>query len=202
MNAQPTGDGTQAHPENAGATDTAKQSVLERMLRTDETKVEGAMHQTRLASWEDGQGLTEQGATVRKAASCLLDPEAGDTIVVWRNASGEAWALNVLMRAHASAPAMLSAGESVAIAADQITIKGKSVHVHAEEVLENVTTKHAVFARHSETCQLRVADVGTDVRRAGHVNDIVRGSLMQKATNWIAHTVRDVRMHARAMMVD
>ena len=75
------------------------------------------------------------------------------------------------------------------------------MHIQAEDFLTSTRNRHAVEHVRTETVDTRVAQVGTDVRRAGHASDEVEGTMLQRAGTWVSNTVREARHRARGIPV-
>ena len=63
------------------------------------------------------------------------------------------------------------------------------MHIQAEDFLTSTRNRHAVEHVRTETVDTRVAQIGTDVRRAGHASDEVEGTMLQRTGTWISNTV-------------
>ena len=86
-----------------------------------------------------------------RAASCLLTPEAGDTVAWWHAGDGEGYILAVLTRANEGPQRLLfdgdaeigSRGGSLSLHADEaVTVRGERLNVDADEL-----SLHARLAR-------------------------------------------------------
>ena len=76
------------------------------------------------------------------------------------------------------------------------------MHIQAQDFLTSTRNRHAVEHVRTETVDTRVAQIGTDIRRASHASDEVEGTILQRAGTWISNTVREARHHARAFLFD
>ena len=99
-------------------------------------------------------------------------------------------------------PTVLAAPGGLAIEAPRVGVTAQAVHVLAEDFLTNTRNRHAVEHVRTETVQTRVAQIGTDVRRASQATDEVEGTVLARAGMWISTTVREARLHARAFLFD
>ena len=177
-------------------------SVLERMLsRPEDAPVSGTLMEASIASWADADGTLADGHAVRLGASCLLRPAPGDRVLIWSGGTGERWVLTVLERT-AAAPATLASTGPLTIRAPRVAIAAEAVHIQAQDFLTSTRNRHAVEHVGTETVQTRVAQIGTDIRRAGHATDEVEGTLLQRAGTWISNTLKEARLHARAFLFD
>ena len=187
-----------AHPET---TESTAGTVLERMLHNPaHAPRDGTLAEAVVTSWADTAGTVADGHTARLGASCLLRPAAGDRVLLWC-CGAERWVLAVLHRV-AAQPTVLAADGPLAIQAPRLALTANAVHIHAEEFLTSTRNRHAVEDVRTETVRTRVAQVGTDIRRAGHATDEVEGTVLQRAGTWISNTVREARLHARAFLFD
>ena len=192
------------HPraETAGEAGAAS-SVLERVLAHPGAEPRaGAMREAEVVAWTEAAGTLADGRPARLGASCLLRPAAGDRVVVWAGESGERWVLGVLERPGESPAKVLATSGPLTIQAPRVVLAAGAVHIHAEDFLTSTRNRHAVEHTRTETVQVRVAQVGTDVRRAVNVSDDVEGTVLQRAGTWISNTVREARLHARAFLFD
>ena len=154
-----------------------------------------------LASWADTSGTLADGATVRLAASCLVRPSSGDRVLVYSSADEVRWILAVL-DAPQSRTTVLAASEGLAIEAPRVAVAAQAVHILADDFLSNARNRHAVEHVRTETVRTRVAQIGTDVRRASQATDEVEGTVLARAGMWISNTLKEARLHARAFLFD
>lgn len=160
------------------------------------------MGTSRVASWADDRGMLEHGRAARLGASCLLRPQAGDRVLVWSD-DGDCWILVVLERADRESPAVLATDAAhLALRADRIALTGRAVHIAAEDFLTSTRNRHAVENTRTETCEVRVSRIGTDIRRVVAADEEVSGTLLQRAGTWLSTTVRDARLRARTFLFD
>ena len=140
------------------------------------------------------------GATARIAPSCLVRPEPGDRVLVWGR-SGERFVLAVLARgADRDAPAVIGSRSGLVLEAPRVSVRAESVHVRAGEVLTSARAVHEVSGISTRSAEVRVADIGTDVRRAKNARDEVEGTLVERFGAWVSDTAREARIAARAML--
>ncbi len=178
-------------------------SVLEQALRRGERGADdGALESVLVSAWNDAAGILADGRAARQAASCLLRPVPGDLVLIWSPATGPGWVLGILERAGENETAVLAVPGSLAIEAPRVGIAAHSVHVVAEDLLTSVRNHHAVTHTHTETSDVRVAQIGTDIRRATTADDAVEGTFLQRTGTWISNTVRDARLRARTFLFD
>ena len=191
--------------QDAGSTAGAPHavSVLERMLEHPAGKSRtGTVTEAEVVAWTESAGTLDDGCTARLGVSCLLCPMAGDRVLAWTAEDGERWVLSVLHRPGEAPAAVLSTPGPLTIKAPRVGVIAAGVHIHAEEFLSSTRHRHAVEHTRTEIVRLRVAQVGTDVRRAFNATDTVDGTLLQRAGVWISNTVREARLHARAFLFD
>lgn len=191
-------------PEAVG---TPGRSVLARLLHEEAHAPSGDPHGSELReavieSWAGSRGVLRGGIPAVIAASCLLVPRCGDTVVVWGRAGAPACVTAVLVRADPEAAAELNLGTHATLDASRLSLRAEHVAVSAREILTNAASHHAVTGTKTEHAATRVADVGRDVRRAGHVSDEVTGTLLQRAGMWLSNVVREARLHAKATLFD
>lgn len=177
-------------------------SVLERMLaEPDAGQRSGTLLEGVLATWAETSGTLSDGRTVRLGASCLLQPTPGDRVLVWSGGDGERWILHVLDQS-GSEPALVALKRPLTIKAPRVSLSAGDVHIQAEDFLTSTRNRHAVEHVRTETVDTRIAQVGTDIRRASHASDEVEGTILQRAGTWISNTLREARHHARAFLFD
>ena len=127
----------------------------------------------------------------------------GDRVLVWAaNSDGLRWVLTVLQRATKDADAVLAMDDPVTLKSSRIRLSAESVQIGADTFLVSARNSHTVTDTDTETARIRVANVGTDIRRATTVDDNVSGTLMQRAGTWISSTVREARLRARTFLFD
>ena len=189
-------------PAGAAPDGDGSASVLERMLAHPVPPRPGAMIETAVASWAETSGTLTDGRVARLGASCLLRPMAGDRVVVWSGADRERWVLGVLERPGEAPGAVLATPGPLTIRASRVVLAADAVHIHAQDFLTSTRNRHAVEHTRTETVHTRVAQIGTDIRRATHASDEVSGTVLQRAGTWISNTVREARLHARAFLFD
>ena len=198
------GAGTAAAGQPAHARDAA--SVLERVLARGEDREPaggGVPHEATVATWTGSAGTLSDGRTVGSSASCLLRPAPGDRVLVWRGRDDDqGWILAVLERASEDAPAVLATSGPLAIEAPRVGVAAQAVHLVSDEFLTRTRNRHAVEDTRTETARVRVAQVGTDIRRATHADDAVEGTFLQRVGVWISNTTREARFRARTFLFD
>lgn len=178
-------------------------SVLERMLaRPAQPPGMGVMSETTVAAWTESTGTLADGRTARAGASCLLRPVAGDRVLVWSGEGGSRWILSVLERPDDTPAAVLATPGPLTVEAPRIGLAAGAVHIQAEDFLTTTRNRHAVEQTRTETVHVRVAQVGTDIRRATNATDEISGTFLQRAGTWISNTAREARLRARAFLFD
>lgn len=176
--------------------------MLDRMLGTpDQSSGVGSLADGEVATWAETRGTLADGRAVRLGASCLLRPTPGDRVLIWSGEDGKRWILNVLERGQEE-PAVVATTGALTIKAPRVALTAEAVHVHAEDFLTSARNRHAVEHLRTESVQTRVAQIGTDIRRASHVSDEVEGTVLQRAGTWISNTLREARLHAKAFLFD
>ena len=189
-----------------GPADTAKEprdaaSVLDRMLADPAAaQPTGSLVEAIVTTWAETTGTLADGRTARLGASCLLEPAPGDRVLLWTG-ENQRWVLGVLDRADEKS-ARLSVSGAATVKADRIVLTADAVHIQAEDFLTSTRNRHAVEDVRTETVNTRVAQIGTDIRRASHATDQVEGTVLQRAGTWISNTLKEARLHARAFLFD
>lgn len=96
-----------------------------------------------VAAHAGGWMVAQQGAPrpARRAASCLLKPEAGDTVACLRTSAGEEWITAVLERAadtpqtwHCDRPVQLEIEGAMAWSCESVDLRSAQVSVNAQTV--------------------------------------------------------------------
>ena len=178
--------------------------VLERILAPPARVAEsGGLCDLRVVSWSDGLGTLSDGRIARRSVSCLVQPSAGDRVLAWCSEDGEWWILSVLSRGAApDAPTVLASDGPLTVDAPRVALRSPDLHLQAENLLIAARHHHAVSDVRTDSTRLRVADVETDVRRARQATDDITGTFLQRAGAWFSHTLREARIHARAVLFD
>ena len=188
-----------ASPRDVGSSG----SVLGCMLdAAPDTPSPGSMFEACIGAWSGRSGTLGCGTPACRGLSCLIEPCVGDRVIAWCGHAGERWVLAVLDRPGDDFDCTLSTPGPMRLESPTIAVTARSFHVYAQDFLTSVRNRHAVEHIRTETVKTRVANVGTDVRRATHVTDQVEGTTVQRAGTWLATTVREARMHARAFLFD
>lgn len=201
---------------HAPTEDAARTSVLARMLARGGDAA-GEFRETTIASWSGQSGTLENGRMAALAASCLLRPAPGDRALVWvrsapaapeagvadeaGDAAAACWVLGILQRP-GDAATVLSTPGPLAIEAPRVGVAAGTVQIAADDFISSVRNRHAVEDTRTESARVRVADVGTDIRRATSAIDEVSGTALQRAGTWISNTVREARLRARTFLFD
>jgi len=154
-----------------------------------------------ITAWAKDRGVLENGHTVRRSVSCLLQPAIGDRVLLWSNHE-DAWVLQVLERGEKEQPVVLSAEAGITIEAPRVALHGDSVQVAARDFLSNVGNRHAIEHTRTEHSKLRVSQVETDIRRVTTADERVAGTLLQRTGTWLSTTVRDARLKARTFLFE
>lgn len=205
---QPAAVPKEAASEPAADEATHAASVLERVLAHGAGESgagatsPGSLHESHAVAWSGTGGMLADGRAARLGASCLLRPAPGDRVLVWPGPDGQSWVLGVLERAGEDAPAVLATPGPLAVEAPSIGITARAVHIAAEDFLTSTRNRHAVEDTRTESARVRVARIGTDLRRATTVQDVVEGTFLQRTGTWISNTVREARLRARAFLFD
>ena len=177
-------------------------TVLERMLQRPGRELQsGSLAESIVEAWAESSGTLADGRAAHLGTSCLLRPAPGDRVLLWVGDDGHRWILAVLERGRGE-PAVLQSSGPLTIRAPQVALTADAVHVHAQDFLTSTRNRHAVEHVRTETVHTRVAQIGTDIRRAGHASDEVAGTVLQRAGLWISNTLNEARLHARAFLFD
>ena len=178
--------------------------VLERILSpTVPATNSGGLHDLRVLSWSEELGTLSDGRIARRSASCLIRPGIGDRVLAWRAEDGEWWVLGVLSRAASpETPTVLASNGPLTVEAARIALRSPEIHLHADDLIVSARHHHAVSDVQTDSVRLRVSDVETDVRRARQARDEITGTLLQRAGTWFSHTLREARIHAKAVLFD
>ena len=160
-----------------------------------------ALMEAVVATWAETNGTLADGRSARLGASCLVQPAPGNRVLVWSGDDGQRWILHVLDQAE-NQPSRIVVARPLTITAPQIALRADAVHIQAEDFLTSTRNRHAVEHVRTETVGTRVAQIGTDIRRASHATDEVEGTILQRAGTWITNTAREARFHARAFLFD
>lgn len=179
-------------------------SILRRVLArsNDEAPVGGALREASVSVWTGATGVLSGGCTARLCASCLLRPAPGDRVLIFSGDHGRNWVLSVLRRTSDDATALLAAPGPLVIEAPRVGISTRAAHIVAEDFLTSTRNRHAVEETRTETTRVRVARIGTDIRRASTVDDAIEGTFLQRAGTWISNTTREARLRARTFLFD
>ena len=179
-------------------------SVLGRVLARsdDEGPAGGSLREASVSVWTGATGVLCDGCTARLGASCLLRPAPGDRVLIWSGDDGRSWVLAVLLRAADDATALLAAPGPLAIEAPRVGISARAVHIVSEDFLTSTRNRHAVEETRTETARVRVARIGTDIRRTNTADDAIEGTFLQCAGIWISNTAREARLRARTFLFD
>ncbi len=163
----------------------------------------GVMREAEIAAWDGRDGTLADGLSARLAISCLVRPDAGDQVLVWVGEAGsEALVLAVLRRPLESARMVMATPGPLSIESPDIAISTGDLSILSENFVTESKNRHAIEDVRTETSRIRVAQVGTDVRKAGRVDDDIEGSFVQRMGLWISNTTKEARLRARAFMFD
>lgn len=181
---------------------TAAVSILERMLAEPRhaRPIEG-LAEAVVNTWAETTGTLTDGRRAQLGVSCLVEPASGDRVLVWTGNNGQRWVLHVLDRAD-DQPARITMRRPLSVTAPRISLNADAVHIQAEDFLTSTRNRHAVEHVRTETVDTRIAQIGTDIRRASHASDEVEGTVLQRAGTWVSNTLREARFHARAFLFD
>ncbi len=179
-------------------------SILKRVLArgSDEAPAGGSLREASVSAWTGATGALSDGRTARLGASCLLRPAPGDRVLIWSGDDGRNWVLSVLVRTADDAAALLAAPGPLVIEAPRVGISARAVHIVAEDLLTSTRNRHAVEETRTETARVRVAKIGTDIRRVNTVDDAIEETFLQRAGTWISNTAREARLRARTFLFD
>ena len=179
-------------------------SVIEQMLERPSGLPEGeenSLGESAVEAWADAAGTLADGRTARLAASCLVQPEAGDRVLVWRTSEAR-WVLSIIERQNKEAVAVLASQTPISIKAPRVGITAETVQIVSKDMLTTSHNHYSVADTRTESAKLRVAQIETDIRRAGSVDDQVEGTLVQRVGTWVSNTAREARFKARTFLFD
>ena len=145
----------------------------------------------------DAIGL-ESGSTAARAGSCLVRPEPGDRILVWR--TGEECIVIAVLERKGGGATVIASQSGLVLEAPCVSVRGERVDFHAGELLTSARAIHEVSRVSTRSAEVRVAEIGTDVRRAKTARDEVEGTFVQRIGTWVSDTAREARIAARTML--
>jgi len=135
-------------------------------------------------------GLDEVGALVvdsgglrlrtRRAASCLLEPAAGDSVACLRIAPDEVWVMAVLQREEGTANVVSCEGNDMRIA-----VEGGRLELAAEE-LDVATRRTRLATDTADVVGRQLTVVGTGIKLVGSV----LSSVMDRVQHFSKHYLR------------
>ena len=166
--------------------------------RGSEGLEEGVLEEDVVRECDGGAIGLGNGARAVLAPSCLVRPEPGDRVLVWRTGR-ERIALAVLERRGPRVLAVATPGE-LSLEATRIVVRAQSLQLQAGELLTSAEAVHEVSRISTRSAELRVAEIGTDIRRAKTARDEVEGTFVQRLGAWVSDTAREARVAARAML--
>lgn len=171
-------------------------SVLDQVLASTGTLASG-----QIATWASRDGVLSDGRAVRLSTSCLLQPQADDVVWLW---VGEetTWVLSILQRAADQAPLVLATDRQMTIQAPKLGIVAGTFQIQATDFFSQTKNHHSIAQTHTEEVNVRLAQIGTDIRRADRATDTIKAGLIQRAGTWVSITLNQVRQKARTFMFD
>jgi len=140
------------------------------------------------------------GIEARRAVSCMILPEEGDTVLVSVDADGGAWVLSVLERGSEGPTTMELEGDSV------LRVRGGGLTVAPDTQLACVTGKAALHAGEAELAAGEVSfsahkfssQVDRVKRVAGMVDDISR-EFTRRVVNYFRFTSEHEELQAESV---
>lgn len=105
----------------------------------------------------------------------------------------------VLARSSGGALA-LEAETGIRLDAPRIAVRSESVHLLAGELVTSAHAVHEVSRVSTRIAELRVAEIGTDIRRAKSARDEIEGTFVPRFGAWVSDTAREARIAARTML--
>ena len=139
------------------------------------------------------------GATALTAPSCLVRPRPGDRVLVWRT-EARRLVIAVLERVGDGEATVIGSEHGLVMEVPWLSVRAERVELSAGEVLTSARAVHEVSRVSTRSADLRVADIGTDVRRAKTARDEVEGTFVQRLGTWVSDTAREARITARAVL--
>ena len=82
----------------------------------------------------------KNGVSATLAASCLINPQIGDTVACTRNASGDVFIFSILKRMNPDSGLLVSMNAPLTIEAPSIEVVSSKISVVAEDVASNIGT--------------------------------------------------------------
>lgn len=80
----------------------------------------------------------KNGVSASLAASCLVQPELGDTVVCAESSSGEVFILSVLKRLNPEAPLLIAAQNPISVNAPSLSLTANKIDVVTQEMTSNI----------------------------------------------------------------
>lgn len=190
----------------SGRAATDATSVLENILTQDgqPSAVEGvaentiAISEAVITEWSGTEGVLSDGRRVQLDASCLVSPALQDEVLVAAKDQDQCWLIAILNRTAKEEGLLISSPHEIALQAAHITFATPQMQVLAQESLSRVRDHYIVTEHKTETTELRIAQVGTDVRHAGTVTSWVSGIFFQQLGKWIITIANDARLKAKS----
>ncbi|WP_027722034.1 DUF3540 domain-containing protein [Maridesulfovibrio zosterae] len=135
----------------------------------------------------------------RRAVSCLVRPEAGDTVLISIDQQGEAWVLSVLIREEQTPTALEVEGDTL------LRVKGGSLTVAPDTGLNCITAKAALQSDDIEvaagkislTARLFSSNISRVKKVAGTIDDISR-EFTRRTMNYFRFTKENEECQARS----
>lgn len=188
------------------AEEAADTSVLDNILSQDGqpsaahdiTENAIVMSEAVIAEWSGAEGVLSDGRKVRVDASCLVSPMPQDEVLVAAKGQDQCWLIAVLNRTAKEEGLLISLPYEATLQAAHIAFATPQMHVLSGESLSCVRDHYIVAEHKTETTELRISQVGTDVRHADTVTDWVGGILFQRLGRWMITIANDARLRAKS----
>lgn len=139
------------------------------------------------------------------AVSCLVKPEAGDSVLVSVDADGEVWVLSVLSRASQSPTSIEVVGDTT------LSVKGGSLTLSTDEELNCISKKSSVYSQEidvsAENVSLNAGFFSSNIARVKRVADVVDDisrEFTRRVKNYFRFTSEseDCQAESRRQLVD
>lgn len=157
-----------------------------------------------ISSWDGSSGLCADGRPVRLSGSCLVQPEAGDQVLVVNldDANKQGAIIAILERPNETLGVKLATGANLYISAPDINIRTKHLQSNSTDLLSHTVNRHIVEETRTLNAKIRVVELEMDQRIAKNVEYAVRGALWQRFGSWISNTATEARLKASSFIYD
>lgn len=186
--------------------ETQNRPTLERILAQDESASLLATTQLTeegvIVEWFGRNGTLADGRKVCCGDAFSVQPQPQDRVLITKADGKQWWVMAILTRSRDDDTRALFSTDKVTVQAEQTIIVAERMQITATDFLSQTQNRHAIEENRVAHVNLRVVEVGTDIKTVSTAEDDTKGILLQRLGRWIFTALNDARLKAKSFIYD